>query len=255
MDGGVKRMRTYVEQQTRQDAGASGKARQSALVVDDERLIGMNHADILHDIGYEVELLSRPKDALATAEGPGSRHYDLAVLDYRFEGNETTGLDIARCLKAHRAANRIVIVTAYPGDIDLRAARRAGVDILEKGTRSVDDFFDSLNGLALPSAAGQGEVELVVKGSWEREHKPRIVLLSVIGAMFLLPTAVVLPLVLVNAAVNWPVVVLSALCFIQADLMVAAALCVLGFFRPEFVMGLWRRGVDLTGGVLARFKK
>ncbi len=123
----------------------------SILVVDDDRDICRNLADILTDLGYQVDTAHDGPSALELAR---HKPYDLALLDLKMPGMD--GLTLYRELRQLRADAVALIVTAYAGPETAAEARGAGVwRVLPK---PVD--FPLLLGL-LGEAAGQPLVLVV----------------------------------------------------------------------------------------------
>jgi two-component system response regulator HydG len=91
------------------------------LVVDDEPDTCANLADILGDLGYQVDVAHSGPQALKLAAG---RMYDLALLDLRMPGMD--GLELYRQLKERSAGTVAILVTAYASGETAQRARDAG---------------------------------------------------------------------------------------------------------------------------------
>lgn len=91
------------------------------LVVDDEIDNCRNLADILSDLGYQVDTASDGPTALEMVRGT---HYDVALLDLMMPGMD--GATLYAELKRERADIVAMIVTAYPENPRAAAAISAG---------------------------------------------------------------------------------------------------------------------------------
>jgi CheY-like chemotaxis protein len=94
----------------------------SVLVVDDDVDICQNLADILTDLGYQVDTAH---DGPAALELARQRPYDLALLDLKMPGMD--GLTLYRELRKIRAGAVALIVTAFAGPETIAEAQNAGV--------------------------------------------------------------------------------------------------------------------------------
>ena len=92
------------------------------LVVDDNRDLAENIAEILGDEGYETLACFDPLDALAHAR---EFDFDVAVLDVRMPG--MNGVLLHQKLTQLRPDACYLLVTAFTQDDELAAARAAGV--------------------------------------------------------------------------------------------------------------------------------
>jgi DNA-binding NtrC family response regulator len=93
----------------------------SILVVDDDVDACSNLADILGDMGYEVNIAHDGQSALAALR---ERPYELALLDLRMPGMD--GLTLYREIRKLRAGTVAMIVTAYATDETASEALNAG---------------------------------------------------------------------------------------------------------------------------------
>jgi CheY-like chemotaxis protein len=91
------------------------------LVVDDDADLGRNLADILGDLGYDVDVAETGERGLQKAE---RRHYDLGALDLRLPGMD--GVTLCRRLKQLRPTMVAMIITAFATDGAIENARAAG---------------------------------------------------------------------------------------------------------------------------------
>jgi CheY-like chemotaxis protein len=91
------------------------------LVVDDDTDTCRNLVDLFSEFGYRVEAAECGQVALEQAR---QEAYDVGLLDLRMPGMD--GLMHCRHLKQLRPAMRIMIVTAYPGDLLGEEAHTAG---------------------------------------------------------------------------------------------------------------------------------
>lgn len=87
-----------------------------ALVVDDEALVRASTADMLCDLGYEIEEVESGEDALALFKS--GRRFDLLVTDHLMPG--MNGTDLAVAVRQLVPAAPVLIVSGY--------AESAGID-------------------------------------------------------------------------------------------------------------------------------
>jgi DNA-binding response OmpR family regulator len=93
----------------------------SILVVDDDRDACHNLADILGDLGYQVDIA---QDGYAALDLIRHKPYDVALLDYRMPGMD--GLTLYREIKRLRAGTVAIVVTAYAAGATPEQALDAG---------------------------------------------------------------------------------------------------------------------------------
>lgn len=123
----------------------------SILVVDDDVDTCRNLSDILHDLGYRVDVAHDGPNALELVR---RNVYDVALLDYKMPGMD--GLTLYREIKKVRAGTVAIVVTAYAGGTTVEEALGAGAwQVLPK---PVD--FPKLLGLV--GAAAEQPLVLVV---------------------------------------------------------------------------------------------
>ena len=84
-------------------------------IVEDDQDQRENYADALHSHGYEVQLFSNRKSALAAFQ---SRLPDLAILDIMLENEMDGGFDLCRELRSMSSGMPIIFLTARDSDID-----------------------------------------------------------------------------------------------------------------------------------------
>ncbi len=94
----------------------------SILLVDDDRDICENMADILADLGYHVDFAHEGTAALELVR---ARPYDVALLDLRMPGMD--GLTLYREIKKLRAGTVALLVTAYAAGTTTEEALGAGM--------------------------------------------------------------------------------------------------------------------------------
>lgn len=92
------------------------------LVVDDNRSLGENIAEILEDAGYVSDYFDRPTAALAALR-PGA--YRAALLDIRMP--EMDGVELYRAIKSIDAGLPAIAMTAWSDDERVRAAVHEGI--------------------------------------------------------------------------------------------------------------------------------
>ena len=126
--------RTFASGQ--QDATATPLAGKSALVVEDEYIVGLEMAQTLKSWGLSV---TGPLQTLKDAESAGdSSQWSCAILDVNLDGTDT--LDLARRLRARGIT--VVFVTAYASNDarfagDLSAIPRLGKPIPYRTLRRI----------------------------------------------------------------------------------------------------------------------
>ena len=94
----------------------------SILVVDDDLDTCLNLADILTDLGYEVDTAQAGRDALELGR---RKHYDVGLLDLKMP--DMDGLSLYRELKKSNAGTVAIIVTAYASATTTADAWATGV--------------------------------------------------------------------------------------------------------------------------------
>jgi PAS domain S-box-containing protein len=88
-----------------------GRAAATALLVDDEDAVRMTTADMLSDLGYEVEEASSGEMALRLLES--GRSFDLVVTDHLMPG--MTGAELAAVVQGRWVGVPVLIVSGYSG--------------------------------------------------------------------------------------------------------------------------------------------
>jgi DNA-binding response OmpR family regulator len=96
-------------------------ATSSILIVDDEVDTCRNLADILTDLGYQVDYAHDGPTALDMVR---RKAYDVALLDLKMPGMD--GVTLYREIKKLRAGTVAIIVTAYASSSTAEEARTAG---------------------------------------------------------------------------------------------------------------------------------
>ena len=105
------------------------------LVVDDDAEQRTLLADVLHELGFAVELAPDAGVALALLED--GAHIDVLITDQRMPG--MTGVELTRELRRRRPEVRSVLLTAYGDDRTCHEAVAAdAVTVLAKPVRVVD---------------------------------------------------------------------------------------------------------------------
>ena len=94
----------------------------SIILVDDDEDICVNMADILTDLGYDVDVAHEGRTALDLVRG---RSYDVALLDLKMPG--TDGVTLYREIKKVQAGMVAFLVTAYAGASTAEQAVAAGM--------------------------------------------------------------------------------------------------------------------------------
>ena len=88
------------------------RAAGTLLLVADEPLVRASTADMLTELGYEVEEAGSGQEALALIE---ARPPDLVITDHLMPG--LSGTDLARILAAERPGLPVLIISGY-ADLD-----------------------------------------------------------------------------------------------------------------------------------------
>ena len=93
------------------------------LLVDDNRELADNLAEIIRDLGDEVDVVDNGADALKLVEA--GKSYDVVVTDMRMP--LINGAELVHRLRKLDPGLPAIVVTAYAGDEDLRIARDEGL--------------------------------------------------------------------------------------------------------------------------------
>lgn len=94
------------------------------LLVDDNRELADNLAEIISDLGDEVDVADSGTEALKLVSS-SARRYDVLVTDMRMP--LMSGAELVHRIRALDPGLPAIIVTAYAGDEDLRIAREEGL--------------------------------------------------------------------------------------------------------------------------------
>jgi DNA-binding NtrC family response regulator len=97
------------------------------LVVDDDHDTCSNLADILGDLGYEIDVAYEGDEAIDLAR---SKDYGLALLDYRLPC--MTGVELFHRLRSERARLPAIIISGYLTTEAEEEAAREGIPVLAK---------------------------------------------------------------------------------------------------------------------------
>jgi two-component system, OmpR family, response regulator VicR len=97
------------------------------LIVDDNKDLAENIAEILSLRGFVTEIATSAEEALPMAipDGPG-----ILVTDFRLPG--MTGAELVWKIRQTRDTLRAVVISAYTDEKTISAARTAGADFLPK---------------------------------------------------------------------------------------------------------------------------
>lgn len=112
----------------------------TALIVDDNRALAENLAELLEAEGYRTRLFHDPH-AVLREEG-GGLCFDVALLDVRMPGMD--GVTLQRLLMAKHPAARFVLMTAYADDQRLSQGRAAGACAVLTKPVPLDQLFAAL---------------------------------------------------------------------------------------------------------------
>jgi CheY-like chemotaxis protein len=92
------------------------------LLVDDNRALAENLAEILRDVGAEVEIANSGREAMETV---AHQRFDCVLSDVKMPGMD--GVELVRAVRLRDPGLPIMLVTAYSGDQDLELARQQGL--------------------------------------------------------------------------------------------------------------------------------
>jgi signal transduction histidine kinase/DNA-binding response OmpR family regulator len=124
---------TLIAAETATAASHRGRG-ERVLLVDDEAPVLSATAELLSRLGYAAVTFADSHAALAAFEATPEQ-FDVVVTDESMPG--LTGTALARVLRSHRPDLPIVLVSGYPGAIQVQQARAAGVsEILSKPVQS-----------------------------------------------------------------------------------------------------------------------
>lgn len=123
------------------------------LVVDDNRDLADNIAEILEVEGYATQVCYAPDQALDRA---GLEPYDVAILDVRLPGMD--GVTLFKKLSDMHPEATYVLITAFTTDERIADAMAAGVRAVLPKPVPIDDLFE-----LLPAPEGGARPVLVVE--------------------------------------------------------------------------------------------
>jgi two-component system cell cycle sensor histidine kinase/response regulator CckA len=109
--------------------------RESILVVEDDEGVGYLQSRALERGGFEVALVTSAAEALTLLE---SKHFDLALLDFRLPGLDT-GLDLFDQMKTAGHTVPVIFVTGFSDETTVIKALRAGAsDFVTKSSEYLE---------------------------------------------------------------------------------------------------------------------
>jgi PAS domain S-box-containing protein len=100
------------DKSTLQDAPAARLGAGTALLVDDEELVRMSTADMLHDLGYEVIEVASGEHAMRMVNA--GTNFDLLVTDHLMPG--MTGTELIQEVRSSRPGIPVLLVSGYAED-------------------------------------------------------------------------------------------------------------------------------------------
>ncbi len=104
------------------------------LVLDDEPIVGSRIKPSLERAGYEVEIMTDSREALARIQ---KTRFDIVVTDFKM--SRVSGLDLLKAQKARWPDTEVIIITGYATQETARAAKEHGVfDFIAKPFRLRD---------------------------------------------------------------------------------------------------------------------
>jgi CheY-like chemotaxis protein len=92
------------------------------LLLDDNRAFAENIAEILRDLGAQATVVTEGTEALALAK---TTHFDALLTDMKMPG--MSGATAVHHIRRVDPGIAAVVITAYPGENELEAARREGL--------------------------------------------------------------------------------------------------------------------------------
>lgn len=131
-------------------------ANRRVLIVDDNRDLGENLAEILADAGFDNDFFEDPRRALETVH---AGQYAAALIDIKMPTMD--GVSLYRALKARDPALPAIAISAYAGDQEVRRALEAGVIAILPKPVAIPQLLAKLSSLAC------GDVVLVVEDDLE----------------------------------------------------------------------------------------
>lgn len=90
------------------EAVSRSPGRGKALLVEDEDVVRLSIADMLHELGYSVMEAASARDALRLLDGHG---FDVVITDHLMPG--LTGVDLARTIRAKTPDVPVLLVSGY----------------------------------------------------------------------------------------------------------------------------------------------
>jgi CheY-like chemotaxis protein len=122
------------------------------LIVDDNAPLAENLLEIFEDEGIEGTVCNDPVEALESL-GNGES-YDLVVTDFRMPNMD--GVELARHIKERRPQLPVIMLSAYLGDVDVDAAREAGVQEVMCKPQDLQRLIDRVSELGGPGIHATG---------------------------------------------------------------------------------------------------
>jgi DNA-binding NtrC family response regulator len=110
-----------------------------ALIVDDNRALAEDLAELLESEGYSIRVFNDPLVALREAD---KLAFDVALLDVRMPG--MSGVTLQAHLMAQRPDARFVLMTAYADDKLIKQGLDAGASAVLTKPVPIDRLFASL---------------------------------------------------------------------------------------------------------------
>ncbi len=92
------------------------------LIVDDNRDLAENLGEVLTDEGYECAVAF---DAISAIDRILAKQFDVVITDLRMTPRD--GLAVVGAARQKSAETLVVLMTAFAGEVQLDAARAAGV--------------------------------------------------------------------------------------------------------------------------------
>ncbi len=115
----------------------------SILIVDDDKDIRSNVADILVDLGYDACTAGDGPQAMALVQ---QRGFDVALLDFRMPGMD--GLTLYRKICQLRPGMAGLLITAYAADELTDEALQAGIRQVVRKPFDVPEILKTIAALA-----------------------------------------------------------------------------------------------------------
>ncbi len=114
-----------------------------ALIVDDEEDIGLMVSTFLRKEGMEADHANLIKNARQMIH---ENEYQLFFLDLKLP--DGTGFDLVPDIKSNVKDPKLIIISAYDGDIETKKAKQLGIDIFIKKPFTKSEIIQAIHNLS-----------------------------------------------------------------------------------------------------------